>query len=254
MSTGSNIDSAKSVSHGDAAGADAGAAQTSFVEQPQGTSRRHTALRIASLTILTLPVTGVAVAAEASFVGYIFLLVDTLGFPAGLATFVVTEAALGVAVLAFIEFAWPKLRPAIESALDKPLLSWLRLHHVRAMASGGVLAATVTGAIIAALLLGLPAVEDVVTGVAIFAIILALLAGSRWIGEKLRRFAETGSVTQRSLAIVALMVVIGPIGGVLYRALVTRLDRAFALTVASAALFGTVWVPFYYFGVLSLVS
>ncbi|MFQ5473485.1 MAG: hypothetical protein ACE5FA_11465 [Dehalococcoidia bacterium] len=255
MPTGSSIDTTDSVTHGDKAGGDTRPARTApSVDQPTHTSRQHAAARIAGLAALTLPATGAAIAAEASFIGYIFLLVDTLGFPAGLGTFIVTEAALGVAILAFIEFAWPRLKPAIESALDNPLLSWLRFRHVRAMASGGVLIATVTGAIIAALLLGLPAVEDVVTGVAIFAIILALLAGGRWIGEKLRRFAETGSVTQRSLAIVALMVVIGPIAGVLYRTLVTRLERAFALTAASAALFGIVWVPFYYFGVFSLVS
>lgn len=254
MQTRSRIDSAESVSHRDAADADARAAQTCFAEQPKGMSRRHNVTRIAGLVVLALPATGIAVAAEAAFIAYIFLLVDTLGFPAGLVTFVVTTAAMGVAVLAFVEFAWPRLNPAIESTLDKPQLSWLRHPHVRTIASGGVILATVIGAMIAALLFGLPAAADVVTGLAIFAIVLALLAGSRWIGEKLRRLAEAGSVTQRSLAIVALMVVIGPLGGVLYRALVARLERAFALTVASAALFGIFWVPFYYFGLLSLVS
>ncbi|MCH8815698.1 MAG: hypothetical protein IH957_11530 [Chloroflexi bacterium] len=252
MPTGSSIDSADPASGDDTIAARA--AQTSVVEHPQWTSRRHTTTHIAGLVALTLPATGLAVTAEAAFIGYIFVLVDTLGFPVGLATFIVTEAVVGVAVLAFIVFTWPRLKSAIESAMDKPLLSWLRLHHVRTIASGGVLVATVIAAIVAALLLGLPAAEDVAAGVAVFAIILALLAGSRWMGERLRRFAEAGSVTQRSLAIAALMVVIGPFGGVLYRTLVTRLDHAFALTVASAALFGIFWVPFYYYGVLSLVS
>jgi len=69
--------------------------------------------RMATLSLLSIPMAAEIVVVEALFIGHIVFLIETLGFGWGLVAFAAIWAALGLAVLAVIDVLWPRLGGSI---------------------------------------------------------------------------------------------------------------------------------------------
>ncbi len=219
--------------------------------------------RIAVLSLLSIPVAAEVIFGEVLFVSHIVFLVEALGFAWGLLAFIAIWAALGVAVLAFMDFVWPRIGPLL-----KPLLA--RLASRAADAKGMLAALGVSGALAAAAVtIALAGGEiwdwvadhrtDIATFFVVALVILPILLLIAQVGRRfeswVRSIAETASPAMRSFAAFVSMIMLGPaFSWLLFRLLGYSRQATYSLTLVAAPVFGAVWVPVYALGVWAVIE
>ena len=219
--------------------------------------------RIAVLSLLSIPVAAEVIFGEVLFVGHIVFLVEALGFAWGLLAFIAIWAALGVAVLAFMDFVWPRMAPLLN-----PLLA--RLTGRAADARGMLAALGVSGALAAAAVtIALAGSEiwdwvadhrtEIATFFIVAAVILPILLLIAQVGRRfeswVRSIAETASPAMRSFAALVSMIMLGPaFCWLIFRLLGYSRRATYALTLVAAPVFGAVWVPVYALGVWAVIE
>ena len=221
--------------------------------------------RVAVLTLISIPVAAEVVLSEVLFAGHIVFLVETLGFVGGMATFIAVWAALGMAVLGARDSIWPRVVLQVDAlrARLRRLLSETRIRlALIALGVSGVavavgLAVTLAGGDISDWVADHP--TDILTfliAAAVIAAVLMLIAAlgrgfERWV----RRVADTAGPAMRSFATLVSMALLGPaLAWLLFRLLRFSRRSTYALTLASAPVFGAVWVPIYSLGVWGLLQ
>ncbi len=219
--------------------------------------------RIVVLSLLSIPVAAEVIFGEVLFVGHIVLLVQALGFAWGLLVFIAIWAVLGVVVLAVRDFVWPRVAPLLG-----PLLARLvsRAAAVKTMLAILGASCVLAAAAVAVTLAGGEIRDwaadhrgDIATFLIVAAIIVPILLLIAQVGRRfekwVRSIAETASPATRSFAALVSMVLLGPAFGWLLFDLLGYSGRTtYALTVASAPVFGAVWVPFYGLGVWAVIE
>jgi hypothetical protein len=225
--------------------------------------------RIAVLSLLSIPVAAEVIVGEVLFVGHIVFLVEALGFVWGLIVFIVAWAALGVIVLTIKDSLWPQMVTRISQLrvrLSRQQRRLLGGRRTRALVVGLTVSGIATAVGVAIAVAGRDVAGwldkhrgDVLTFLIAAVIISAILLMFSWLGRGLerwvRRIAGTAGLGVRSFATLASMIIVGPaLSWLLFRLLGYSKRSTYALTVASAPVFGVVWVPFYALGVWGLVE
>ncbi len=219
--------------------------------------------RVAVLSLLSIPVAAEVIFGEVLFVGHIVLLVEGLGFVWGLLVFVAAWAALGLIVLAVRDLVWPRMGPLIG-----PLLARLtsRAADAKAMLTALAVAAVLVGVAAVVALAGSEIRDwvsdhrgDIATFLVVAAVILPILLLITQVGRRFERWvrsiAATASPATRSFAALVSMMLLGPAFAWLLFDLLGYSGRTtYALTVASAPVFGAVWVPVYGLGVWAVIE
>lgn len=236
-------------------------------------SRRGTAAKALLAAALAVPAAALTAWDEVLLAGPIIFLVEALGFVLGFIVFTAAWAALGLALLALVDFVWSRIGPPTQRAFDRALnfiATYLdRAKHLpRAatfVAAGLSVPAAVFGAAAYAILLGRPTVrflgenlEAIVVGFLVVAGVLVLVAllnlARRQVEAWVRWVAEVARPLLRPLAALVSMVVFGPVmGWPLFRLLGYRRATTYYLTLVAAPIFGGIWVPFYGLGLWGLI-
>jgi hypothetical protein len=227
--------------------------------------------RLAVLLLLSIPAATATILTEALFVGHIVFLVQALGFALGLAVFVAIWAALGLTAMAVSDLVWPRivpfLAPLAEAFTGSSTVSQglIGAKGLLCLAVLGVCAVLV-GAGVAMAFAGSEikdwAVEHtadaemlLIVSVVIFAILIVIARLSRGLVDWVRSIADTAGPVSRSFGALVVMGAVGPVlGWPLFRLLGYSRRTTYALTLAAAAVFGGIWVPFYSLGVWSVVE
>ncbi len=219
--------------------------------------------RIVVLSLLSIPVAAEVIFGEVLFVSHIVFLVEALGFAWGLLAFIAIWAALGVAVLTFVDFVRPRIGPLLKPLLD-------RLTSRAADAKGMLAALGVSGTLAAAAVtIALAGSEikdwvadhrtDIATFFVVALVILPILLLIAQVGRRfeswVRGIAETASPATRSFAAFVSMIMLGPaFSWLLFRLLGYSGRATYALTLVAAPVFGAVWVPVYALGVWAVIE
>lgn len=219
--------------------------------------------RIAVLSLLSIPVAAEVVFVEGLFASHIVFIVEVLGFGWGLLAFIGVWAALGLIVLAGRDFVWPRTAPTLGPALAR-LAS-------RAADAKGMLAAlsvaAVAGGVAAAIALAGSEIRnwvydhsgDIATFFIVAAVIVPILLLIAQVGRRFERWvrgvAETAGPTTRSFAVLLSMMLLGPtLSWLIFDLLGYSGRTTYVLTLASAPVFGGIWVPFYGLGVWAVIE
>jgi F0F1-type ATP synthase membrane subunit c/vacuolar-type H+-ATPase subunit K len=234
--------------------------------------RRATATKVLLAGALALPAAALTAWDEVLLAGPIIFLVEALGFALGFIVFTAAWAALGLAVLALVDFVWSRIGPSVERASDRGLnfvAAYLdRAKHLpRAatyLAAGLSVPAAAFGAAAYVALLGRTTVDflgDNREGIAVGFLIAAGMLVLVGVLNLVRREAEAwvrwvSGVARpllRPLAALVAMVVFGPVlGWPLFRLLGYTRASTYYLTLVAAPVFAAIWVPFYGLGVWAL--
>lgn len=224
---------------------------------------------MAALSLLAIPIAAEIVLAEALFIGHIVFLVETLGFAWAVVVFAAIWAALGLAVLAAIDFLWPRIGPSV-----KPLFSRVarRLAEMqdRFPIKGSAVVLAVSSLLAAIMVtVGLIGSEIgewivdhpsdlglfLVAALAVSAILIAMARLGRGLENWVRSMADSSGLVVRAFGALVSMMVLGPaLSWPLFRLLRYSRRSVYALTLIAAPVFSGVWVPFYGLGVWGLAE
>jgi hypothetical protein len=230
------------------------------------------ATRLLLAAVLAVPAAALTAWDEVLLAGPIIFLVETLGFVLGFVVFTAAWAALGLALLALVDFVWSRVGASVQRAFDCALNSTAECldrakHLPRAaafVAAGLSVPAAAFGAAAYVALLGRATVDflgDNRDGIAVgFLIAVGVLAlvgllnlARRSVEAWVRRVAQVARPLLRPLAALVSMVVFGPVlGWPLFRLLGYRRATTYYLTLTAAPVFAAIWVPFYGLGIWAL--
>jgi F0F1-type ATP synthase membrane subunit c/vacuolar-type H+-ATPase subunit K len=234
--------------------------------------RRATATKVLLAAALAVPVAALTAWDEVLLAGPIIFLVEALGFLLGFIVFTAAWAALGLALLALVDFVWSRVGPSVNRALDCAsnfVAAYLdRAKHLPRtatfVAAGLSVPAAAFGAAAYVALLGRTTVEFLADSSETISVGLLIVAGllvvvgllnlaRRQVEAWVRWVAEVARPLLRPLAALASMVVFGPVlGWPLFRLLGYRRSTTYYLTLIAAPVFAGIWVPFYGLGVWAL--
>jgi len=233
--------------------------------QDAGISGAVSLRRMATLSLLSIPMAAEIVVVEALFIGHIVFLIETLGFGWGLVAFAAIWAALGLAVLAVIDVLWPRLGGSINVLRSRFSRRFAELRDripVKALLAVLAVASVVAGAALAgggiadwiADHRGDMVVFIIAAGVISLGLIIIARLG-RVLESWVRRVADTAGPLLRSVAALLSMILLGPaMAWLLFRLLRFSRRSVYALTLVAAPVFAAVWFPFYGLGVWGLAE
>lgn len=195
-------------------------------------------------------------------------LVETLGFAWALVVFAAIWAALGLAVLAAIDFLWPRMGPSVKLLLSSLTSRITEMQHrIPIKVSVAVLGvASLSAAVVIIALMGREIREwtidhrgdlgmFLIAALAVSAILIAIARLGRSLESWVRNRADTSGLVMRSFGALVSMMVLGPaLSWPLFRLLGYSQRSVYALTLVAAPLFTGVWVPIYGLGVWGLVE
>ncbi len=237
--------------------------------QNAGISGAASLRRMATVSLLSIPMAVEIVVGEALFIGHVIFLIETLGFAWGLVAFTAIWAALGLAILAVIDVLWPRVEHSLNALRSRvsqrfaeirqriPIWALLAVLGTAGLAAGAALVITLAGSEI------VDWTADHRGDVGVFLILTAVITLllnvivrlGRGLESWVRRIADTAGPLLRSFATLLSMILLGPaMAWLLFRLLRFSRRSVYALTLASAPVFAAFWVPFYGLGVWGLVE
>jgi F0F1-type ATP synthase membrane subunit c/vacuolar-type H+-ATPase subunit K len=236
--------------------------------------RRATATKVLLAAALAVPAAALTAWDEVLMAGPIIFLVEALGFVLGFLVFTAAWAALGLALLAVVDFVWSRIGPSVNRAFDRAL-NFIATYLDRAkqlpraatfVAAGLSVLAAAFGAAVYVALLGSATVgfvgdnrEAIATGLlvglGVLVVVGLLNLARRQVEAWVRWVAGTAKPLLRPLGALASMVVFGPVlGWPLFRLLGYRRATTYYLTLVAAPIFAAIWVPFYGLGIWGVVQ